>query len=173
MIIYIKSAEFLFFVIIILWFVCLGCDVFGVFYVAATPNRSCPNKWWLKGTDKLWLITDLFRTSNIYIFFAVCVVRNKSDFVLYVFANWLVGPYLTVMTLTAQPAEASCSKDAAKYYLPSTVIGEQAFGVNKACKSPTCICDSVLTNAKVSGCKRWTGSPPSLEILMRRRVGSH
>ena len=39
-----------------------------------------------------------------------------------------MGPCLTVMTLTAQPAEASCGKDAAKYYLPSTVIGEQAFG---------------------------------------------
>ena len=75
------------------------------------------------------LIQD-FEYIYIYIF-AVCVVRNKSDFVLYVFANWLVGPYLTVMTLTAQPAEASCSKDAAKYYLPSTVIGEQAFGVKK------------------------------------------
>ncbi|KAG2535057.1 hypothetical protein PVAP13_9NG046473 [Panicum virgatum] len=72
------------------------------------------------------------------------------------------------MTLTAQPAEASFSKDAAKYYLPSTVIGEQAFGVNKACKSPTCICDSVLTNAKaqlgeqVAGA---TGQGPKRPVL--------
>ncbi|XP_039828479.1 uncharacterized protein LOC120690033 isoform X3 [Panicum virgatum] len=70
------------------------------------------------------------------------------------------------MTLTAQPAEASFSKDAAKYYLPSTVIGEQAFGVNKACKSPTCICDSVLTNAKVKG-------PSNLDFAGSiRRTGS-